>query len=172
MRQTAANWSWTWVHRDSLHQARNDGAAALASKCNWLLFLDADDELDTGYVAAMTTAALAVNAPCILRPATLGIVDGVEDAEPVLIERADLRHANYIVIAAMVPATHFFAVGGFDAYPILEDWALWLKLAKAGLPVVDVPQAVYRIHVRSESRNTNLALHARIYAEIRARHGG
>jgi hypothetical protein len=70
----------------------------------------------------------------------------------------------------MIPASHFFAVGGFDAYPILEDWALWLNLVAAGLGIVDVPEAVYRVHVRSGGRNANRALHDQVYAQIRARH--
>ena len=117
----------------------------------------------------MTAVAETVTAPCILRPSTLGVVDGVEDDAPVLAERVDLRHGNYIAIGAAVPAASFFAVGGFDAYPILEDWALWLKLANSGLGVVDVPEAVYRVHVRPDSRNRDLELHAQVYGQIRAR---
>jgi GT2 family glycosyltransferase len=170
-RQSACNWSWRWVHRNSLQSARNEGAvAAAAEKSNWLVFLDADDELDIDYVAAMTRAAQAAGGACILRPATLGVANGIEDPAPVLIPRRDLRDGNFIVIAAMIPTEHFLAVGGFDGYPVLEDWALWLKLTDAGLNVVDVPEAVYRIHVRPDSRNFDRDLNARVYAQIRARH--
>jgi len=169
--QTAGNWSWRWVHRNSLQDARNEGARqAAAANANWLVFLDADDELDSEYVAAMTRAANAAAGPCILRPATLAVANGIEDPVPVLIPRCDLRDANYIVIAAMVPVEHFLAVGGFDAYPVLEDWALWLKLTDRGLGVVDVPDAVYRVHVRPDSRNFDSERKQYVYAQIRARH--
>lgn len=160
-RQTvAANYSH--VHHRSLKEARNAAAESLSSS-KWLIFLDADDELDERYVERM----LACPEGDIRRPATIGVYhDGSEDPAPVMIPKRDLKVSNSIVIGAMHPAKFFFGVGGFDDYPILEDWALWRKMVAAGASVVDVPDAIYRIHVREGSRNTDEQLHGRIYQRI------
>lgn len=154
-----------WSHEDTLQHARNWGAAQ-TQDADWFVFLDADDELDPLYLLAMERATQDIG-PCICRPRTLGVVDGVEDDEAVFIPERNLDVANYIVIGAMVPALEFFTFGGFADYPMLEDWALWRTLVRAGIPVVDVPDAIYRIHVRENSRNTDEQLHREVYARIR-----
>lgn len=154
-----------WWHGEGLQDARNLGAAHIDT--DWLIFLDADDELDVGYVAAMKAASGDIR-----RPSTLGVYsDGTEDEEPVLIPaRGDgLDTGNYIVIGAMVRASLFHAVGGFDDYPILEDWDLWRRMVKAGAIIGDAPDAVYRVGVREGSRNTDTGLHGRIYTAIRSK---
>lgn len=148
-------------HADSLHEARNAGAAQ--AETEWLIFLDADDELDPRYVEAM----FAKDHGDIRRPATLGVVEDVEDDEPVMIEAKDLLHTNYIIIGAMCRRDQFMAVGGFNDYPVLEDWDLWLRMVHNGSEVVDVPDAIYRVHVRPGSRNQDVAQHGKIYSKIR-----
>lgn len=152
-----------WSHADTLQHARNDGANDATSE--WLVFLDADDELDTLYLKSMLEAKGDIR-----RPATLGIVDGVEDDEPVMITRADLRVRNFIVIGAMIRREAFLRVGGFSDDPILEDWDLWIRLYLDGAEIVDVPEAVYRVHVRPQSRNSFERLHGSVYSEIKNRY--
>lgn len=154
-----------WKHADTLQNARNWGANEV--DCDKLIFLDADDELDSHYIEAMLTGSADIR-----KPSTLGIVDGVEDDHPVMIPARDINTANHIVIGAMVSSEVFFKVGGFDDFPMLEDWALWLKCYKAGATIGEIPDAIYRVHVRTGSRNTDLALHGRVYNEIRTRFGG
>ena len=148
------------VHEETLQEARNEGAAR--AKGEWLIFLDADDELDPRYVEAMVAAEGDIR-----RPATLGVVDGVEDIAPVMIPRKDLLVTNFIVIGAMHRREDFLAVGGFNDYPCLEDWDLWLRMVHNGAEVVDVPEAIYRVNVIPDSRNSDVGVHAKVYSKIR-----
>src|SRR5688500_13383139 len=67
-----------WYHGDTLQEARNTGAERLGT--DWLIFLDADDELDPLYVESM-----AGSSGDIRQPSTIGFYeDGTEDSRPVL----------------------------------------------------------------------------------------
>lgn len=151
-------------HGPTLAQARNAGAKQAVG--TWLIFLDADDELDEKYVEAMLAADGDLR-----RPATLGVVDGVEDDEPVMLERKPLLSGNYIVIGAMHRKLDFEIAGGFYELPRLEDWELWIRLSIQGAVITDVPDAIYKVHVREESRNQGDKLHGKVYAEVRQRYG-
>jgi hypothetical protein len=83
-----------------------------------------------------------------------------------MIPLTDLRRANCIVIGAMCPAHLFFEVGGFGEWPMLEDWALWRAMVARGAAIRDAEHAVYRVHVRPESRNTDQGLHRDVYRQI------
>lgn len=158
----------SWIHAATLQEARNVAAAG-ADSCDWFIFLDADDELDPLYIESMEAAAIQGSVD-IIQPSTLGVYpDGHEDVEPVLIPERDLSTGNYLVIGSMCKASMFFNVGGFDDYPMLEDWALWLKLRNCGARIGKAPAAVYRVAVRANSRNTDEAVHGQVYQQIRAR---
>lgn len=151
------------VHRSSLQEARNTGAEMADTE--WLIFLDADDELDRQYIESM------LRSPGDLRrPMTLGVYeDGSEDAAPIFIPRKPLLESNYIVIGAMCRREQFLEAGGFNDYPILEDWDLWLRLAILGAEITDAHGAIYRVHVRPNSRNQDSS-HGRIYNRIKSNH--
>lgn len=153
-----------WKHADTLQHARNWGAGDV-TRADWFIFLDADDELEPTYIEDMLRGTGDIR-----RPSTRGIYeDGSIEDPPSLIPERDLNIANYIVIGAMIRAAMFFDVDGFDDYPILEDWALWLKMVHHQNAIITaVPAAVYRIHVRSGSRNMNDS-HGQIYSAIRQR---
>lgn len=127
--------------------ARN-GPAEWA-RTEWLCFLDADDELDAGYVEAM----LAGDGD-LRQPATLGVVDGVADAKAVLIPRRPLMDANYIVIGAFIRTDLFLEVGGFRELPAYEDWDLWIRVWLAGGVITAAAEAIYRVHVNTTGRNS------------------
>ena len=151
-----------YTHGPTLAQARN--ALALEASAEWLVFLDADDELDPRYVEMMLAGSGDIR-----QPSTLGIVDGRPDSAPVLLPAKPLETGNYVVIGAMIRRTDFLAVGGFDEWPMWEDWALWLKMTRRlGSSIVAVPDAVYRVHVRPGSRNQSLpqAEQVRLFREI------
>jgi GT2 family glycosyltransferase len=154
-----------WVHSTSLAAARNEAVQALDAE--WVVICDADDELDRWYIESMLAADGEIR-----RPATLGVYDdGREDDEPVMIPVRDLRVANYIVIGAMFSRQMFLDINGFDeSLPCIEDWDLWQRLVRHGARVVDVPNAIYRVHVRNGSRNQNTSQHAAAYRTIRAKH--
>lgn len=153
---------------DSLHEARNAGAAKASGE--YLIFLDADDELDSRYVEAMA-AAIDASPGSLYQPATLGVVSGVEDPEPVLIPSRPLSTGNFMVIGTAVSRDLFHRVGGFLDWPIYEDWCLWIRCYLAGARPVKVPDAIYRVHVSPTSRNNQPAnVQAHYFNEIRKRY--
>lgn len=155
-------------HAETLAAARNEGAEYLDT--DWVIFVDADDQLELGYAQAMRTAA-SDGGPAIYRPATRGVYgDGTEEKSATLIPRRNLAAANFIVIGAMHPRQACLDVGGFRELPALEDWDLWQRLVLSGMDVVDVPDAVYRIHVRTGSRNADVAAQRSAYRSIRDAH--
>lgn len=175
--QTTAPEEAVWVHADTLQEARNEGAGFLIKEynCSQLIFLDADDELDPGYVEAMTAAweFNSVNGEHFLyRPITQGIHPDGTVEEPRWIERTDMTTRNCAVIGTMCPSQLFVEVGGFDDYPILEDWALWRKIIAAGAGMIDVGNAIYKVHVIPDSRNMsrNHGGPGGVYSLIRKRH--
>lgn len=131
----------------TLQEARN--RPGLRASTDWLCFLDADDELDPSYIEHMLAGEGDIR-----QPSTLGVVDGVEDDYPVLIPERHLAESNYIVIGAFVRAELFRSVGGFDDFAAFEDWDLWRRCWAAGAAIRAVPEAVYRVHVRPQSRNS------------------
>jgi hypothetical protein len=158
-----------WRHGATLRDARNHAAYELTrAGCKWLLFCDGDDEFSRGYIHAMLAATARGGTNAIYRPNTIGVhEDGTTDRAPSMIPRTDMKRANCCVIGTMVRAEAFSAVGGFDDYPCLEDWALFRKLLARGAELVDVPDAVYRVHVRADSRNAPSPLMNATYKRIR-----
>ena len=161
-RQTIEPYDVSWVHGKTLHEARNFGAENMPT--DQLIFLDADDELDERYIECMLAAEGDIR-----RPNTIGMIDGVLQGVPEMIPRRNLKEGNFIVIGAMCYREQFLRVGGFEDYPILEDWVLWQKLQRDGATIVDVPDAIYKINIRPGSRNTHKTQHNKIYQEIRRR---
>lgn len=155
-------------HGATLAESRNIGAQQ--ARGEWLCFLDADDELDPMYLEHM--AARAVRLPdegsWLLQPATLGVTNGVEDPFPVVIPRRRLIDANYLVIGTLVRREQFLRVGGFREWAAYEDWDLFLRCWLDGAESVEVPDAIYRVHVRSGSRNNGERPdQVRLYNQIR-----
>ncbi|MDR7492175.1 MAG: glycosyltransferase [Armatimonadota bacterium] len=138
-----------------LAAARNLGAARARGR--WLCFLDADDQLAPGYLQAMAGPAAAHDGGALLAP-SVSYVEGGEPRPPIppgaLSNHRPLLHLNRCVIGTLVPRQSFLQAGGFHAWPLYEDWELWLRLHhRAGLPVVEVPEAVYRAWRAEGGRN-------------------
>lgn len=155
-------------HGATLAGARNAGAAR--AEGDHLVFLDADDALNTYYIASMLAAAKGKNGPAVYQPMTIGIKDGVKDDYPLFIPSANIMERNYLPIGTMVSKELFTKVGGFLDWPVLEDWCLWLRILIEGAEVRQAPGAIYEVTVRDGSRNTDQGLHNRIYNEIRMRY--
>lgn len=148
-----------------LGRVRNLGA--LRSQADYLIFLDADDELDPGYIKAMTEEESRSDLGLMYWPSTIGVYeDGRTDDYPVLMEpRGSLLVHNWMVIGTMIPRWAFLEVGGFRDLPILEDWDLWIRLRLAGIIPAPCEEALYRVHVNPSSRN-NPDIHGGWYTEI------
>ena len=154
------------VHGATLHDARN---AALAQvNTEWVVHLDADDELEPGYFAAMATGSADVRAPAVR------YIQGNTAAPPAMPHVAGHNHhdcvadclpyGNWLVVGSMVRAALVRQVGGWRDFSWSEDWDLWLRCHLAGATFESIPRAIYRAHVRRDSRNRGASRGARLAA--------
>jgi glycosyltransferase involved in cell wall biosynthesis len=157
-------------HAESLQDARNGAAAAATGE--WLCFCDADDELDERYLEAMTTVAADLDGPALIQPATLGVYDGGRtDAHPVMIPAKPLLDGNFMVIGTLIRRDQFERLGGFDDWPVYEDWDLWIRAWRDGAQLCASSAAIYRVHVNVTGRNSaDRDTQLRVYGQIRRRH--
>lgn len=148
------------VHAETLAEARNRGA--VQSMNPWLCFLDADDELTQGYLDAMSAAIrLAADedplqvemGDRLFTPAIEYVGAGGRPESPMFHPQVPIEDGNWLVIGTVVNRRLFTHVGGFEEWPMYEDWALYARMQKAGATVVKVPDAIYRAHRNPRGRN-------------------
>jgi glycosyltransferase involved in cell wall biosynthesis len=159
----------THLDYGTLAQSRNYAAArALQDDPDaWLCFVDADDELAPGYLAAMRAAE---RDPRSLLVPRIQYVRGRrvdEPKYPAMRPGADehsLEDGNWCVIGTLIHGSLFREVGGFEEWPMYEDWALWARAWKAGAQLVRVPEAVYVAHVNPRGRNHEGGRNAKVAA--------
>lgn len=141
-------------HAETLHDARN---AALAEvRTEWVVYLDADDELEDGYFDAMREGTADVRGP-IARY----MVDSTERNlwQPRVwghdhdCEAECLRDGNWLLVGAMTRTEIMRRAGGWRDFAWSEDWDLWIRCWKAGATFELISNAIYRAHVRPDSRN-------------------
>lgn len=149
------------VHGETLAKARNAGIEQAATE--WVLCLDADDELAPGCVEALLAADGDLRCPAV------SYVRGGHPCRPKLWPPVDLCDGNYLVVGTLVRREMYLAIGGFAEWPLYEDWAAFQLMAKAGATITQVPAAVYIAHVRPDSRNRaqDLEYRRRMHHEIR-----
>jgi GT2 family glycosyltransferase len=143
------------VHGDTLHGARNAGLDLVETE--WVCHLDADDELEPGYFDHMATGTADVRAPAVRY-----VRQGRNRTEPYVPTVAGHQHActadclpwgNWLVVGSLARADLLRSVGGWSDFSWSEDWDLWVRAWHAGATFEAIPAAVYRAHVRSDSRN-------------------
>jgi glycosyltransferase involved in cell wall biosynthesis len=142
------------VHGDTLTEARNAALARVDTE--WVIFLDADDELEPGYIDAMATGTAGVRAPSV-RYVRRGRPD-VARMPRVAGHHHDcvadcLAYGNWLIVGSAVRTDLVRKVGGWHDYPVYEDWDLWARCWLSGATIEAIPNAVYRAHVRHDSRN-------------------
>lgn len=146
-------------HGGCLSDARNTpGLIYGTSVADWIVFLDADDQLDKDYISAMQKRIEALpEGDYIIQPATVAIRDGVQVGVPGLIppRGKTIMDGNHCVIGSAVPARLFFEVGGFDEWPAWEDWALWIKCWKNGAKFTSCPEAIYKVGIDTSKKSRN-----------------
>lgn len=134
----------------SVSQARN--AAALQADAEWICFLNAQDELEAGFLDEMEEAGAAYDydyaTPCespLLAPATMPHDPYGRSTGPAALTHRLLPHDEVgpLSIGTLIPRLLFLEVGGFPDLRAYSDRALWLKAVAAGGWPVDVPGAVY-----------------------------
>lgn len=166
-------------HGQSLEEARNLGLDAVDTE--HVIFLDADDELEPGYVQAMETGVADVRAPSVR------YVKRTARPRPYMPKVAGHHHpctadcltqGNWLVIGSCARTAHMKKVGGWRDFPWSEDWDMWLRLYFMGATFEPIREAVYRAHVNASSRNrapsatAKLAAHRAIEAANGLRAGG
>lgn len=144
------------VHADTLAEARNQAVERASTE--WVVHLDADDELERGYVDGLARGTADVRAPMVRC-----VRDGRMVRRGLFMPRvwrhrhdctADcLTAGSWVVVGAAVRRDMVIAVGGWEEWPIYEDWALWLRCLAAGATFEASRDAVYRQHLRVDSRN-------------------
>lgn len=161
---------------ERLHDFRNDAAASLLRQhpqLTRIVFLDADDELDPNYVDAMEEHIQRnqVDMNTVIKPSCLNVDDGPNIPE----ELKDFHTQNWCPIGCVIPVKLFVAMQGFEEWPILEDWAFWLRAeVEFGAKFEVCKEATYIIHNDSPVRRNapNGSLVSNYWsAQIRRFHG-
>lgn len=143
------------VHGETLAKARNEGARqARMAAYDFLCFLDADDELGPEFIDAMGRAiGIGFRRKDLLYTPAVQWIHGRKEYAPRFMPEVDYRDGNWLVIGTVVPTDLFWKVGGFEEFPLYEDWALFARMQKAGATPIKVSEAVYRAYRRAGSRN-------------------
>lgn len=142
------------AHGDTLHEARNTALDRVDTE--FVVHLDADDELAAGYIDAMAAGSASLRAPAV------GYVRDGRRGVPQMPRVAGHRHAcvagclaygNWLCVGTLARTDLVREVGGWHDYPMYEDYDLWARCWLAGASIEAVPAAVYLAHVRQGSRN-------------------
>lgn len=152
-------------HGDTLHDARNGGLAQVATE--WVCHLDADDELTSGYFDAISKARGDVRAPSVeyvragrtQAPRMPCVAGHAHRCTPDC-----LLKGNWLVVGAVARTQLLRDVGGWRDFDWSEDWDLWLRCHLHGASISAAPDAVYRAHVRPDSRNRGASKQTRLDA--------
>lgn len=133
------------AHGDTLAQARNDAANTATGE--FLVTLDADDELSRGYVEAILKGSADLRSPAIQY-----IYPDYEE-KPKLLTPKNLRRGNYLPVGTAIRRELFMEVGGFRDLRAWEDWDLFVRLYLRGATIEQIPEAVYRAYWNPIGRN-------------------
>lgn len=147
----------------TVSQARNAGLYGVKTK--YVVFLDADDDLDVRYFdgvelsADVTATAIQYNdiigpqIPRVWLHENMGYKphDGLCSGDC-------LPDGNYIHIGAFIRVEAALAVGGFREYPVYEDWALYLAMQQNGATFDTHYASIYLANTRQNEHHRNKAI--------------
>lgn len=127
----------------------------------WLLFLDADDNLAPGYLQAMQAAC--EHKRQLLTPALkLG------DNEAACLTDRDIIHGlNPCPIGTLIHRNMFEEAGRFWDEPAWEDFAMFQRAVLVGAEIRFVPEAVYIASHNPKGRNSTVRNPKRLLERIR-----
>jgi len=137
----------------TLAQVRN--ACAEEATGDYLLYVDADDSLDAGFLRSITSSYMENGEPdnCLFTPAVQYVRGNTRKGTARIWPEVDIHDGNWMIIGTAVPRRTFLEVGGFREYGWSEDWATWALCMEAGSVPVKVPDAVYLAYISQNSRN-------------------
>lgn len=149
---------------DTIAEARN--VAARFVRTEWIVFLDADDELEPGYIDALAAGTGDLRAPAVR------YVDHMSPTipDPLVFADRDISTINPCVIGTAIRRTMFDDVGGFWEERAWEDWSLFRRCWLAGATIEHIPAAVYRVHVNQLGRNSTVTDGATLHRQILKSH--
>lgn len=140
-------------HEESLSAARN--ACLESVRTEWVIYLDADDELEPGYIEAMASGTADVRGPIAryVRGTKFNIWQPRVAGHTHECVAECLADGNWLLIGAAVRADILREAGGWHEHPWSEDWCTWIRCWKIGATFELIREAIYRAHVRPDSRN-------------------
>lgn len=145
---------------NSLHVARNMGLSQV--KTDWVVHIDADDELAPGFFEEMD------NVDGDLRPPSVNHVYEKVTFMPKVVGRHGvhthtcvgdcLEEGNWLVVGTVARTELLREVGGWKDWKTFEDFDLWQRCWLAGATITPVPKAVYRAYSTPQGRCKNLPI--------------
>lgn len=142
------------VNFKSMQKARARGHQVSNPSYPYILFVDADDFLETNYLAQMISSAVN-NKSDVVYPNIhrFGMIDLIQDSPDQFDPRA-LSNRNYIVTSSLMKKSSFEKAGGFDSsVPHWADWDLWLRLSESGARFNKADTVFhYRMHKNQQSQ--------------------
>ena len=147
----------------TVSQARNAGLYQVKTK--YVVFLDADDDLDSRYfdnvVLTADVTATAIQYSDLIGPQIprvwLHEHQGYKPHDGECTGEC-LPDGNYIHIGAFINVKAALAVGGFRDYPVYEDWALYLAMQQNGATFDTHYSSVYLANTRENVNHRNKAI--------------
>lgn len=142
---------------ENIAEARNAGLAQVKSE--WVIHLDADDELSPGYIEAMARGTADVRGPNALYIQRENGYEVTRWWQPRVFRHTHdctgdcLTEGNWLIVGSAVRTKMLRDVGGWRDFPWSEDWDTWLRCYRAGATFELIRNATYRAHVRLDSRN-------------------
>ena len=143
-------------HKDNLCDSRNAILSMVHTR--YVIFLDADDELDSRYVEAMSKGIADIRVPFV-RYRRNGVLSQPHQprvpscSHDGLCGPGCLPLGNYAVIGSAARTEALRALDGFKDWPMYEDWDLWLRAMQAGHTFENIPEAHYIANYSATSRN-------------------
>lgn len=144
----------------TLHGARNEALQRVDTE--WVIYLDADDELEPGYIERMAEELPGDGRDYLVVPRVRYVNSFGVPRDPYFPRVAGHTHAcvddclrdgNWMVIGTAARADQLRRVGGWRDFAWSEDWDMWIRCWLDGARALLSPRSVYRAHVRRDSRN-------------------
>lgn len=148
------------VHDETLAASRNAGLAQVETER--VIHLDADDELEEGYVEAMGKGTADVRGPIVRFMPRGGLWQPRVYGHHHDCTVECLFSGNWLVIGSAVRTQMVRDAGGWRDFHWSEDWDLWLRCMKLGATFELIRDAIYIAHVRPDSRNRAASQEAKL----------